>query len=213
MTNNRPPMKGGAMPRPPDEVRLSVGMFELRDAEAVGAGRIYRYLHGRAVPYDEWTDLGDFMESFAAGSFEQSTRAGSGRGKALLAFHKRDVAPVGTAETWLHGDGLDGVWRLSDSAEAQQLARSAADGALGLSVGFQPIRDRLHQKAGGRDWIVREECRLMETSLVSVPAYEGAQVTLVRSAYVPAVELEEPAAPLAVDAWRDYAKQVRSAQP
>ena len=123
------------------------------------------------------------------------------------------VAPVGTAETWLHGDGLDGVWRLSDSAEAQQLARSAADGALGLSVGFQPIRDRLHQKAGGRDWIVREECRLMETSLVSVPAYEGAQVTLVRSAYVPAVELEEPAAPLAVDAWRDYAKQVRSAQP
>jgi len=38
-------------------------------------------------------------------------------------------------------------------------------------------------------------------------------VTLVRSAYVPAAELEEPAAPLEVDRWRDYATRVRSAQP
>jgi len=200
--------------RPPDEVRLtypSVAAFQLREAEAVGAGRVYKFLHGRAVPYDEWTDLGDFMESFAAGSFEQSTRARSGRGRALLGFHKRDAPAIGKAETWTHNGGLDGVWKLFDDDESQRLARQAAEGVLGLSVGFQPIRTEAPQKHSGRVWYRHAEAALMETSLTPVPAYEGAQVTLVRSAIdlaaAPAVEHAE------LDAWRARVEVLRSGQP
>ena len=71
--------------------------LELRDAQAVGAGRMYRYLEGRAVPYGEWSNMGEFMEQHAPRSFVQSTKAGTGRKLPLLPFHRRDGYPVGIA--------------------------------------------------------------------------------------------------------------------
>lgn len=163
----------------------------LRDAQAVG--RPYRFLEGRAVPYDVYADLGWFLEQHAAGSFAQSTKAGTGKNLPLLLWHENRSWPIGKAESWTHADGaLDGVWRLNDSAEAQRAATAADAGELvGLSIGFAPIRsdwtyvDDWNPDLGAdhKDRVTRLESRLLEVSLTPTPAFEDAEVALVRTAW------------------------------
>jgi hypothetical protein len=201
------------------ELRTYVARLELRDAQAVGAGRVYRYLEGRAVPYDEWADLGLFMERHAQRSFLQSTKAGSGKNLPLLMFHDRAAFPVGLAESWKHDDGLTGVWKLADTDEAQRAARGAADGAFGLSIGFQPIRSEVTKQAQSwapdlgpehKDWLTRAESRLLEVSLTPVPAFTGAEVTMVRSAYRSDDRPGGPAGTPLLDGWRAELDALRS---
>jgi hypothetical protein len=90
--------------------------LELVDTELTG--KPYRYLEGRAVPYDTWGDVGMFMERHAGDSFKHSTSGGAGKKLPLMLFHDRARIPVGVAEKWTHDDGLTGVWRLDASAEA-----------------------------------------------------------------------------------------------
>ena len=174
----------------PPERRLFESVLSIRDTQAVG--RPYKYLEGRAVPWDVWTNVGFFMESHAPGSFKHSTRGGAGKSLPLLLFHDNRSWPIGHAESWGHDDGgLDGVWKLTDSAEAQRAARMADDGDLtGLSIGFQPIRS---DWAAVDDWdpelgpdhmdrVTRMESRLLEVSVTPTPAFADAQVALVRSA-------------------------------
>jgi hypothetical protein len=200
------------------EIRTYCTTLQLRDAQAVGAGRVYRYLEGRAVPFDTWADLGPFMERHAPRSFVKSTRE-AGKNLPLLMFHDRAAFPVGRAESWKHDDGaLTGVWKLADTDDAQRAARAAAEGDFGLSVGFQPIQteptrfaDHYAPDLGPehKHWLTRNESRLIEVSLTPVPAYVDAQVTMVRSAFDPAHGMADRPTPQR-DAWREYVDTLRS---
>jgi hypothetical protein len=204
------------------EGRLYRNTLTVVDAQAVGVtpGR-YNFLEGRAVPYDTWQDLGFFLELHAAGSFERSTKAGSGRQLPLLLFHDNRSFPVGHAEKWDHDGGLNGVWRLNDSPEAQRAARQAADGDLtGLSVGFQPIRtdrqyvDDWDPELGPehKDRYTRLESRLLEVSLTPTPAFADAEVTVVRTAFdVQQRASMVPHRVLEADRWRQEVDALRSA--
>jgi HK97 family phage prohead protease len=204
------------------ESRLYRNTLTLAAAQAVGAspGR-YNFLEGRAVPYDTWQDVGWFMERHAAGSFERSTKAGSGRQLPLLLFHDNTAFPVGHAEQWSHdGGGLDGVWRLNDSPEAQRAAALADAGDLtGLSIGFQPIRtdrayvDEWDPELGPdhKDRYTRLESRLLEVSLTPTPAFADAEVTLVRSAFDAQQRAAmRPERVAEVDRWRATVDTLRS---
>lgn len=200
------------------EQREYATTFVLRDAQTVG--RPYRYLEGRAVPYDTWADIGWFLESHDARSFKQSTKAGTGKNLPLLLFHENRAFPVGHAEKWSHDGGLDGVWRLNDSPEAQRAARAVDDGdLLGLSVGFAPIRsdwryvEDWNPDLGPdhKDRVVRLESRLLEVSLTPTPAFADAAVGCVRSEYdlQARAALARPRRP-EVEAWRELVDGLRS---
>jgi len=201
------------------EIREYPPLFELREAQAVGVGRMYRYLEGRAVPYDTWGDVGLFMEQHASGSFERSTRGGAGKNVPLLMFHEQRSWPIGKAESWKHYASLSGVWKLADSDEAQRAARAAANGELGMSVGFLPVHTRAHKVPSRiapelgpefKPWLIRDESKLIEVSLTPVPVYDSAQVVMVRSRYNPDEYAAEPIATPDLDAWRAELDAVRS---
>lgn len=172
-------------------------------------------LSGIAVPYNQETDIGFFLESFAPGSLAKSIKE-SARALPLLLFHDDMSFPVGVASEW-HEEtaGLRGVWRLDGSDVAQRAAQLAKDELLSfMSIRFVPIRSAWtyvqdwNPDAGpaGKDRVVREEARLIETSLVSTPAYNGATVQWVRSGERPILrdagrrELEE---------WRRFVAEHR----
>lgn len=171
-----------------EQVRLEEVRLELREAQAVG--RPYRHLEGRAVPYGTWADVGWFLEQHEEGSFERSTKGGTGKSAPLLLFHENRSWPIGHAESWTHDSaGMWGVWKLNESAEAQKAARLAEAGDMtGLSIGFQPIRsnweliDEWAPDTGPdhMDRVTRLESRLVEVSVTPTPAFAEAQVTLVR---------------------------------
>jgi hypothetical protein len=207
------------------ELRQMTTALVLRDVQTVG--KPYRYLEGRAVPYGELANVGWYLEAHRAGSFGESTKAGTGKGLPLLLFHDNRSFPIGRAETWAHdAGGLDGVWRLNESPEAQRAAAAAEDGELvGMSVGFSPIRsdweyvDDWNPDLGPdhMDRVERVESRLLEVSLTPTPAFEQAAVTAVRTALT--VEHRHAAAAAAghgprssqVDTWRLEVERLRSA--
>jgi len=190
----------------------------LREVQAVG--RPYRYLEGRAVPYDTWADIGWFVESHGPGSLKKSTREAARRAPLLL-FHDNTRFPVGHADIWRHADdGLHGVWELNDRPEAQEAARLAESGDLvGMSIGFQPIRsewtmaDDWDAELGPehKDHVVRTESRLVEVSLTPTPAFAQAMVTAVRElCYTRAARSAYLVTP-EVDRWRTEVDRLRSA--
>jgi HK97 family phage prohead protease len=154
----------------------------------------YRWLEGRAVPYDTWADIGWFLESHRAGSFKRSTNGRSGVKLPLLLMHdNRSLGgTIGHAESWRNDDdGLYGVWRLADTPPAQEAAaRADAEDLVGLSVGFQDAAapewefPRDFDPDGGPDAkarVTRVESRLLEVSLTPTPAFATAGVSLVRT--------------------------------
>lgn len=171
-----------------DEQRDYTTTLELRDAQAVG--RPYKYLEGRAVPYDTWADVGWFCEQHRQGSFKRST-TGRGKNLPLLLFHDNQSFPIGHAEKWEHADdGLHGVWRLDESStRAQEAARAAERGDLvGLSIGFQDVvkpvwdySEMVDDPDDGKARVTRIESRLVEVSMTPTPAFPDAEVTMVRT--------------------------------
>jgi hypothetical protein len=198
------------------EPRTYAAVLNLRDVQAVG--RPYRFIEGRAVPYDEWaavnTQFGSFLEQHRYGSFKRTTNGRSGTKLPLLLFHDNRSFPIGHAESWAHpDDGLHGVWKLNDSPEAQRAAKAAEAGDLvGLSIGFTdaapPVLedgDPFSADPDAMPRVTRVESRLLEVSMTPTPAFVGAGVTMVRSAWRPPVAPERE-----VDAWRRIAEQLRS---
>jgi len=195
------------------ETREYATQLELRDTQAVG--RPYRYLEGRAVPYDVWANVGWFLEQHARGSFKRSTTGRSGKNLPLLLFHENAQFPIGHAERWTHDeDGMTGVWQLNDTARAQEAARMAERGDLiGLSVGFQdavkPRWDGLEDfdpdDPANLPRVTRLESRLIEVSMTPTPAFSDAGVTMVRTRARP----PEPKR-RRVDDWRDVLDGLRS---
>lgn len=168
-------------------ISASIG-FEIRDAEV---NSTLTKLSGIAVPYGVRASIGWFEEEFQNGSMAKSIKEAA-RGLPLLAFHDDRSMPLGVAKEW-HEEtaGLRGVWKLEEHQQAQTLARMAIpdkDGhaAMGyMSIRFHPIRsDWVYAEPGSNalDYVLRTEARLIETSLVSTPAYAGAKVQWVRTA-------------------------------
>jgi HK97 family phage prohead protease len=196
---------------PPAQERRITGI-ELRDVETTDS---LSMLRGRAVPYGEDADIGFYVESFARGSLGKSARESAAR-LPLHVFHDNRAMPIGSADKWEErDDGLYGVWRLTPEPEAQRAARHAQNGDLPfMSVSFQPIRsawefrDDYNPDLGIKDRVVRTEARLLETSLVSTPAYANATVEWVRSA-----EKIRPGRRTMVDEWRAELQRLRDIRP
>jgi HK97 family phage prohead protease len=198
----------------PPERRFFEAPMQLRDTQLVG--KPFKYLEGRAVPYDEWAQIGWFLEAHAKGSLDQTTTAGTGKQLPLLLFHNNRSWPVGHAEQWSSTeDGLHGVWRLNDTSDAQQAATLANAGDLGyLSIGFAPIRsewqylpDDMYNPDLGPDHmdrVTRLESRLLEVSLTPTPAFASAEISMVRSA-----ERSRPRGLSRVDGWRRELEKLR----
>lgn len=191
------------------QTRAAAETFELRDTEEAD-GRLRR-LAGRAVPYGIETDIGEYVESIEFGCFAKSIKEAA-RGLPLLLFHNDTTYPIGVSESWEERrDGLHGIWRLSLADEAQYAARLVADGMItGMSVRMLPNRKRdrhvigFKRGADEKDLIVRTEARLVETSLVTTPAYVGAEVTWIRS-----TPRQLPPTRRAVQDYRDWLESVR----
>lgn len=210
------------MPREDTEVR--VFGVELREVQAVG--KPYRYLEGRAVPYDTFADVnGVFLEAHQADSFKRSTKGGTGKALPLLLFHNNQTWPIGHAESWDHrSDGMHGVWRLNEMPESQRAAQMAEAGDLvGLSIGFQPIQSRWtfvddwapELGPTHMDSVTRVESRLLEVSMTPTPAFKEAGVTAVRTAETRDAHLQRrsrvfESQPSEVDAWRKTLEALRS---
>jgi hypothetical protein len=205
------------------EARTYATRLELVETETTGKTP-YRWLEGRAVPYDTWGDCGMFMERHALNSFKRSTSGNSGSKLPLMLFHDRQRIPVGVAEKWSHDDGLCGVWRLASSADAQRAADAAADGLLvGLSVGFQPQQSEWEFMAWDewdpargpehKDKVTHLESRLVEVSLTPTPVFTDAGVSEVRTV-MDALEIREQKVKRPerqVDAWRAWRAALESA--
>lgn len=194
------------MTNPPELRTLGI---ELRDVDTNGK---LTELYGRAVPYGVQTDIGWFMESFAPGSLGKSARE-SAAALPLLLFHDDRKLPIGSAAKWTEQpDGMYGTWRIAQTREAQEAAELSKDGHLGfMSIRFQPIRSTWTfvddpSDVTAKDSVERHEARLIETSLVSTPAYNGATVQWVRSNEAQRRNVETTPS---LDAWREELERLR----
>lgn len=178
----------------PEEARI-VGI-ELRDVETTESLSMMR---GLAVPYGVDADIGWFIERFAPGSLGKSARE-SAAALPLLLFHDDMSLPIGSIARWdEQPGGLFGEWRIADDSRSQEAAKSMRDGHMNfMSVRFQPIRSTWTyvDEPGGKDTVVREEARLLETSALTTPAYNGATVQWVRSS-----EKRQTVGTPRIDAW------------
>ena len=143
----------------------------LRSADDAGASTV----EGVAVPFGDIIDTWDGAETFDRDcSFD-------GLDEAKLCFeHGETIGRITKAEST--DDGLHITARISDTARGRDAMTLIRDGVLdSFSVGFIPIESQKD-----RDGIThRRKVRLLETSIVSWPAYQNAKMT--KSA-APAVE-------------------------
>ncbi len=197
------------------EKRIYTPTVQLRDVDATDS---LRYLSGTAVPYNRQTDIGFFLESFAPGSLAKSIKE-SARALPLHLFHDTTIFPIGVADSWTERDaGLEGVWKLEDDELAQRAARMAKDGTLNfMSIRFTPIRSEWTYVedfapdlgASHKDSVVRTEARLLETSLVSTPAYNEAAISWVRTGER---ALTREGSGKEIAGWREYLERMRASE-
>lgn len=172
----------------PSEVRLIRWQIEIRGAEI-------QTVEGLAAPYGECADIGAFTETLKPGVFARSTRIAN-ESKShwteavripLLVAHDHGSLPVGVAEKWEEtNDGLVGTWRLASSEKAQEVRSLIREGMLTqLSVGFIPQAESWDWDRDPKPHVDRVAARLLEVSVVSCAAYEGARITSTRSAGPP----------------------------
>jgi HK97 family phage prohead protease len=177
------------------------------EARAVDDDSGRRLITGLAAPYNVETPIGGvYLEVLAPGVFKRSIKnmAASGKAMPLHMFHDTKTWPVGKAVGWEDTErGLVGTWEIIPEGVdevADKAYRMAQDDFInGLSVGFQPIRSDIDPGTDTRPpRVTRLEARMFETSMVSAPAYAGAQITLVRTA---GLKVNRPH----LDRWRDWA--------
>lgn len=139
-----------------------------------------RMIVGVAAPYGEVSELaGDPAgERIMAGTFRRSIEHRADR-IPLLANHGRDRV-LGYSVGFDDGaDGLVGRFRINEGADGDRALEDVQHGYYaGMSVGYVELK--VGRGADG----VREvrEGKLVEVSLVGIPAYEGAAVLAVRNA-------------------------------
>lgn len=133
-----------------------------------------RTLEGVAVPFGDVIDTWDGRETF------DRDCVFDGLDSAKLCYqHGELIGRITAGEA--RDDGLHITARISDTQLGRDVVNLLRDGALdSLSVGFMPVEDE-RDKAGVTH---RKRVRLLETSIVSWPAYENARIDAQRSAAV-----------------------------
>ena len=149
-----------------------------------------RTILGRCVPYNvpalvrDAPNLPPYEEIFAVGTFKRIT---ADPARVRLTYEHPDKRGGGTVADQLgrgvefrdEMDGLHGAFRVVESDLGDHALALVKERILtGLSVDFEPISAR--RGPGGR--IIRTRARLIDVSLTRDPAYEGAEVEMVRSA-------------------------------
>ena len=130
-----------------------------------------RTVIGRAVPYDQPTDVGGYKEAFQKGAFGAIKR-----NLPLLYQHSEPVGKITTTRD--ADDGLHIAARISQTPRGDEVLTLLRDGVLdSFSVGFQPKNSKRNEDGV----VVRTGAVLREVSIVTFPAYEAAQVSAVRS--------------------------------
>lgn len=172
--------------------------MELRDVRTTE-----RLVVGVVMPYNEVSYLtpDPMGERVLRGCFARSIAARGGK-VPLVRGHDHAGRRYGVSQSFAEQpDGLVGTFRVNDGEPGDVLLEDCRNGYLpAMSCGFQPVRTQ--RGADGVREVV--EAKLVEVSMVGVPAYEGAAMLAVRAAQpiVPAfpprpdVNLE-PIAPLA----------------
>lgn len=139
-----------------------------------------RLLVGVVVPYDETTYLvpSPDGERIRRGAFTRSIKHREGK-VPLLRAHDPGLV-MGRSRRFTETDeGLLGEFVVNDGPRGDDLLEDCRGGYLeGMSVGFSPLRAERGED-GVREVV---EARLVEVSMVGVPAYEGAALMAVRSA-------------------------------
>lgn len=139
-----------------------------------------RTITGIAVPYDATTYRVPGGEVVRRGAFARSIQMKAGK-IPLCRSHDADTVYGWSTAFTEAPDGLEGSFRVNDGAAGDALLTEVRQGYFpNMSVCFEPVRDGIVRNAEG----IREvrEAKLVEVSLVGIPAYEGAAVLSVRSA-------------------------------
>jgi HK97 family phage prohead protease len=139
------------------------------------------HLVGIVAPWHSTFDTGDYVEQFAKTVFDKSI-AERGTKIPLLEQHDRNRHPVGMSLSWENtNDGLVADFRLANTPRADESRQLVLDNMVtGLSVAFQPIRNRTETRDGRRH-VQRLEARLDHVGLVTASAYSEAKVLAVRA--------------------------------
>lgn len=146
-------------------------------------------MEGRAVSYVTLATRFWHRLHVGEGSLDKSIKEAA-RALPLLLFHDDAAFPIGNAHEWRSqsGDGLWGVWDIDEHPDAQRAARLAKDGRMtGLSIRMEILQSYWDEPADEwslddvSTWEIRHvsEARLLETSLLPVPAMADAHVTTV----------------------------------
>lgn len=131
-----------------------------------------RTLEGIAVPFGQIIDTWDGPETFDPDCVFDDVDS------AKLGYeHGETIGRITNAEP--REDGLHITARISDTQRGRDVVALLRDGALdSLSVGFIPIESETDKQGITH----RKRVRLLETSVVSWPAYEAAKITGQRNA-------------------------------
>lgn len=153
-----------------------------------------RTIVGVCAPYDEISYLtpDPSGERIIRGAFAKSLRQ---RADKIFLFRGHDHGRAVARSSAFEDDdgGLVGTFHARASLIGDEALEEVRDGYLpGMSVGFRNVQVRRGQD-GVREVV---EAALLEVSLVTIPAYDGARVLAVRDAYgdgpsYPRIELEE----------------------
>lgn len=145
------------------------------DAPSVTCALESRTIEGQAVPYNDpgtpATSLGGRGMVFLHGSLDRSLTARSDKVR-LLVQHDHNH-PIGRLTDWRNTDeGLATSWKIANTPAGDLALAEASQGVRdGLSVGVE-ILDYEERN----DYINVIEAKLLEVSLVTLPAYDRARV-------------------------------------
>jgi HK97 family phage prohead protease len=182
------------------EVRLLAGA-ELRASDE-GAEQGFE---GRLVPYGVFAPIGGtFEEAIAPHCFAKSIHEAAGN-LPLMGNHDHKSWPIGRSVEWDdRDDGLWGRWVMADTDPAREAHRLIKAGIVrGLSCAFVPFREQETWEVRtppDLSRVTRKQARLVEASVVPIPTWAEAQITVTRSTVCP------PGGPLTprANAWRAW---------
>lgn len=131
------------------------------------SGKDGRTIEGVAVPYGDVIDTWDGKETF-----DRECEFDGIESAKLCYQHDQLIGSIVSAES--RDDGLHITARIADTSTGRDVLALLDEGAIdSMSVGFVPI-----ESTKGKDGVThRTKVRLLETSLVSWPAYQAAKVT------------------------------------
>lgn len=145
-----------------------------------------RTIYGRVVPYGTETTVNDgfgaYVEVFRYGAFAKSVRERGDRIKLIVNHDKIGSLPIGVSTSFTETrQGLDGEFRVSDTAAGNDTLTLVRDGAAdSFSVGFVPVLPGPRDPVPRSGVVERVEAKLLEVSVVGFPAYEDARIAGVR---------------------------------